>query len=97
MGYARWAAGFLFRVTRAAAIPRLTWAPDNRHFNPTAGWVARVRGLHAQAAIRRAPPITAYPQKLGIISKPLAAFAQANTIEVSKITYVIAGRPRGRQ
>ncbi|WP_217481755.1 hypothetical protein [Achromobacter aegrifaciens] len=40
------------------------------------------------------PPI---PHELATISKPLAAFAQANTIEIQGITYVILGRPRGRE
>jgi hypothetical protein len=53
--------------------------------------------LHAQAAVRRAPPITAIPQELETNSKPFVAYAQANTIEIQKITYVIHGRPRGRE
>jgi hypothetical protein len=40
------------------------------------------------------PPI---PQELGTNSKSFVAFAQANTIEIQKITYVIYGRPRGRK
>ncbi|WP_251878798.1 hypothetical protein [Achromobacter sp. Marseille-Q4954] len=52
--------------------------------------------MRKQFAIARhpSPPI---PHELATISQRLTAFAQANTIEIQGITYVILGRPRGRE
>ncbi|MDQ1760889.1 hypothetical protein RAS14_14085 [Achromobacter aegrifaciens] len=75
----------------------MTLRAGRRRPNAGAGWVARVTvSMRNQFATARhpSPPI---PHELATISKPLAAFAQANTIEIQEITYVILGRPRGRE
>ena len=63
---------------------------------PPDGWRART-DLDAQAAARRAPPITAHTPNAGAISKQLAAFAQAQTATTTTHTYAACGRPRGRK
>ncbi|WP_251878236.1 hypothetical protein [Achromobacter sp. Marseille-Q4954] len=45
-------------------------------------------------ARRPSPP---HPQDGDAIRKQLSTFATASTIEISKITYVIYGRPRGHK
>ena len=63
---------------------------------PPDGWRART-DLDAQAAARRAPPITAHTPNAGVTSKQLSAFAQAQTATTTTHTYAACGRPRGRK
>ena len=63
---------------------------------PPDGWRART-DLDAQAAARRAPPITAHTPNAGVTSKQLFAFAQAHTATTPTNTYAACGRPRDRK
>jgi hypothetical protein len=66
-------------------------------FNADAGWAARARFVMRKPTASARHPSPPTPPKLETMSKRLTAFAPANTIEIQEITYVILGRPRGRE